>query len=57
MNLDKVSLTAEDHVRVSNIAMGKEERYNVPYTFKPKWDIDIFDTPEEKNATHQVKIA
>jgi hypothetical protein len=32
-------------------------RYNIPVTFKPKWNINVFNEEIEKSATAQVKIA
>lgn len=31
-------------------------RFNIPYTYNPKWDVNIFDEPVEKPAGFKVKI-
>lgn len=33
-----------------------KSRFNIPFTYQPKWDINIFDEPEEKEANYKVKI-
>lgn len=33
-----------------------DNRFNIPYKYSPNWDINTFGEPEEKNATHSVKI-
>ena len=30
--------------------------FNIPRTYKPKWDVNVFDEPEEKGAAVNVKI-
>lgn len=31
-------------------------RHNIPFTYDPKWDVNIFDEPIEKTATFKAKI-
>lgn len=30
--------------------------FNIPITYKPKWNVNVFDEPEEKGAVVNVKI-
>ncbi|KDQ09649.1 hypothetical protein BOTBODRAFT_69040 [Botryobasidium botryosum FD-172 SS1] len=55
-NFKHVKLSKEDYERVSSICEEKPVRFNIPYCDALKWDISIFDGPEEKGATHSVKI-
>ena len=36
---------------------GSHLRYNTPVTYKPKWNINIFDENVEKSAGATVKVA
>jgi len=55
-NFQQIELSDEDWKAVADIGKGDYTRFNIPYRYKPKWDISIFDEPEEKEATVQVKI-
>ncbi|KAF9222468.1 Aldo/keto reductase [Gyrodon lividus] len=57
-NFKQVELSKEDYEKVSSIGVGNANlRYNIPVTYKPKWDINIFDEEIEKSAAKQVRIA
>lgn len=56
-NFKQAELSEEDYKRVSSIGVGNVRRYNIPVTFKPKWNINVFNEEIEKSATAQVKIA
>ncbi|PYH87320.1 Aldo/keto reductase [Aspergillus uvarum CBS 121591] len=52
-NFKSVTLTDEE---ISNVeSLGKDrKRYNIPYSYyKPRWDINIFNEPEEKAASRR----
>ncbi|KAK4051780.1 hypothetical protein OIO90_004604 [Microbotryomycetes sp. JL221] len=34
----------------------KNKRYNVPYGYKPRWDINVFEEAEEKSAKNAIKV-
>lgn len=38
--------------------LGEEKaiRFNIPYKYKPRWDISVFDEEEEKEASERVRI-
>ncbi|KAH7910036.1 NADP-dependent oxidoreductase domain-containing protein [Hygrophoropsis aurantiaca] len=55
-NFQQVELSKEDYEKVSAIIGPKARRYNTPVTYKPKWNINLFDEEVEKTATHTVKI-
>jgi len=56
-NFKQVELSKEDYELVSEIGKGNYTRFNTPYGYSPKWDINLFDEPLEKPATNKVKIA
>ncbi|MBW0553807.1 hypothetical protein O181_093522 [Austropuccinia psidii MF-1] len=56
-NFQQVELSDEDYEKISKLAEKKITRFNVPITYSPKWDINVFDGEQEKQATHKVKIA
>ncbi|EPT02531.1 hypothetical protein FOMPIDRAFT_1022863 [Fomitopsis schrenkii] len=54
-NFKQVSLSEEDFKKL--VALGKDHvRFNVPYTYSPQWDINIWNEPSEQSATHKPKI-
>ncbi|KAF9012606.1 NADP-dependent oxidoreductase domain-containing protein [Cyathus striatus] len=55
-NFKQVALSEEDYKQVSSIGVNNHTRFNIPYGYKPKWDINLFGEPEEKDASVQVKI-
>ncbi|SGY25296.1 BQ5605_C018g08599 [Microbotryum silenes-dioicae] len=55
-NLKQITLTEEQIEQINKLGEEKYRRFNVPYKYKPTWDINTFDEDEEKSATHQVKI-
>ncbi|KAF8845974.1 hypothetical protein BDN67DRAFT_1006479 [Paxillus ammoniavirescens] len=56
-NFKQVELSEQDYEKVSSIGIGNVRRYNIPETYKQKWNIDIFGEEIEKSAAVQVKIA
>ncbi|KAF9494130.1 Aldo/keto reductase [Pleurotus eryngii] len=55
-NFKQIELSKEDYEAVSAVGKDNHTRFNIPYTYKPKWDINVFDEPIEKQATNTVKI-
>lgn len=58
-NYEQIKLTEEEYNLVSSIPKeaGGPQRFFLPFaSFKSKWDINIFDDPAEKDATHQIKV-
>ncbi|KAG5635650.1 hypothetical protein H0H81_010520 [Sphagnurus paluster] len=65
-NFKQVELSQEDYDKISAIGHGNytrpstnavwDDRFNIPFTYKPKWDVNIFDEPVEKDAAFKVKI-
>ncbi|PWY96924.1 hypothetical protein BCV70DRAFT_228886 [Testicularia cyperi] len=55
-NFAQITLSDDDYKKVSSLVeeIGKV-RFNVPYTYAPQWDIDVFGEDVEKPATHSVK--
>ncbi|WFD01253.1 D/L-glyceraldehyde reductase [Malassezia yamatoensis] len=58
-NYEQIKLDDEEYQHVSDLCKDNDGpiRYFVPFVeMKPRWDIDVFHDPSEKDATHQVKI-
>ncbi|KAI5891164.1 Aldo/keto reductase [Schizophyllum commune H4-8] len=53
-NFRDTTLTEEEFQAISQVGLKEPIRYNVPFNYKVKWDINIFDTEDEKKATHKV---
>ncbi|KAL4263967.1 NADP-dependent oxidoreductase domain superfamily protein [Pleurotus pulmonarius] len=53
-NFKQIELSKEDYEAVSAVGKDNYTRFNIPYTYKPMWDINIFDEPIEKQATNKV---
>ncbi|KAJ7099346.1 NADP-dependent oxidoreductase domain-containing protein [Mycena belliarum] len=56
-NFKQISLSKEDYEKITALGKGRHVRYNIPFRYTPKWDIVLFDEPEEAGATNKVKIA
>ena len=39
---------------ITELGKNNPVRYNTPYLYHPQWDIDVFDSPEEKGASVKV---
>ncbi|KAG7091286.1 hypothetical protein E1B28_010334 [Marasmius oreades] len=50
-NFQQVELSQEDFEVISAIGKNNHTRFNIPFGYTPKWDVNIFDEPEEKPAT------
>ncbi|KAG5642206.1 hypothetical protein DXG03_003397 [Asterophora parasitica] len=55
-NFKQVELSEEDYQKISAIGHDNYTRFNIPFTYKPKWDVNIFDEPIEKQAAFSAKI-
>ncbi|KAH9813157.1 NADP-dependent oxidoreductase domain-containing protein [Melampsora americana] len=55
-NFKQVDLSDEDYETLNKLGEKKVIRFNVPMTYTPKWDINVFNSEVEKSATHQIKI-
>jgi L-glyceraldehyde reductase len=54
-NFEQIELTKDEFETLSAIGK-KKHRFNIPYNFKPSWDIKVFSESEEANATNDVNI-
>jgi L-glyceraldehyde reductase len=52
--LDDIEITDEEFEEIAEVGRKNPIRYNVPFLYTPKWDIDVFDTPEEEKASRKV---
>ncbi|KAF8885992.1 NADP-dependent oxidoreductase domain-containing protein [Infundibulicybe gibba] len=55
-NFVQVELSAAEMQLVGSLVDEGRVRFNIPYTYQPKWDISIFDEEIEKGATFGVKV-
>lgn len=54
-NFQEVDLDQEDIDRLNKIG-DEKHRFNIPFTYNPNWNIDIFGDEREKGATTQVVL-
>ncbi|KAJ1023175.1 hypothetical protein NDA16_003328 [Ustilago loliicola] len=56
-NFDQIELKDEDYETVTSLykELGKV-RFNIPYTYTPQWDVNVFGEDSEKAATQTVKL-
>lgn len=47
-------ISQEDFDEIDAIGRANQVRGNIPIVYSPKWDIDVFGTPEEKGASRKV---
>jgi L-glyceraldehyde reductase len=56
-NFKEVELSEDDFQKVEEIGKKEPRRFNIPYIAnKPRWPVNIFGEPEEKDAPHKVII-
>ncbi|TFY51219.1 hypothetical protein EVJ58_g10681 [Rhodofomes roseus] len=55
-NFKQVSLSEEDYQKLVSLGKRDPTRFNMPYTYAPNWDINIFNNPAEQAATHKPKV-
>ncbi|KZO92311.1 Aldo/keto reductase [Calocera viscosa TUFC12733] len=55
-NFAQVDLSAEDVALINAIGKKQYLRFNIPYNFNPRVNVNLFGEPAEKDAKHQVKI-
>ncbi|KAK7408522.1 mitochondrial glycerol dehydrogenase Gld1 [Neonectria punicea] len=52
-NFQEVELD-DEAVKALNKLGETPQRFNIPLTYNPKWDINVFNDEKEKTATHQI---
>ncbi|KAH7067845.1 aldehyde reductase 1 [Paraphoma chrysanthemicola] len=56
-NFKEVELSKEDFEKIESIGKKEPRRFNIPYVAnKPRWPVNIFGEPEEKDAPHKVIV-
>ncbi|KAF1832497.1 Aldo/keto reductase [Decorospora gaudefroyi] len=56
-NFKEIELSEADFQKIEEIGKKEPRRFNIPYTAnKPRWPVNIFNEPEEKEAKHQVIV-
>lgn len=51
-NFDDLELSAKEFEAISKVGRENPVRYNIPYLYKPRWDIDVFGTSYCTQATN-----
>jgi len=56
-NFEEIELSKEDFEKIEEIGKKEPRRFNIPYIAnKPRWPVNIFGEPEEKDAPHKVIV-
>ncbi|KAM3535239.1 hypothetical protein MY4038_001480 [Beauveria bassiana] len=55
-NFQEVDLDQEDIDRLNKIGKDDKHRFNIPYTYNPSWNVNIFGDDREKAATTEVVL-
>lgn len=56
-NFKEIELSKEDFEKIEQIGKDERRRFNIPYVAnKPRWPVNIFGEPEEKEAPHKVIV-
>lgn len=56
-NFKEIELSKEDFEKIEEIGKKEPRRFNIPYIAnKPRWPVNIFGEPEEKDAPHKVVV-
>lgn len=55
-NFKQIELSKEDYEEITKLGQTQHTRFNIPYNYSPRWDINIFNEPEEEKASNKVKI-
>ncbi|OCH92070.1 Aldo/keto reductase [Obba rivulosa] len=55
-NFQLIELPPQEFEKISSLGKGRHVRFNMPITYAPYWDINIFGEEPEKKATHTVRI-
>ncbi|KAA1078028.1 hypothetical protein PGT21_027089 [Puccinia graminis f. sp. tritici] len=53
-NFKQVKLSEEDFNKITELGKNKTVRYNVPVTYEPKWNVNVFNTEAEKSCAHGI---
>ncbi|KNG50843.1 Aldo/keto reductase [Stemphylium lycopersici] len=56
-NFKEVELSEDDFQKIEEIGKKEPRRFNIPYIAnKPRWPVNIFNEPEEKDAPHKIIV-
>ncbi|KAK7044132.1 hypothetical protein VNI00_007849 [Paramarasmius palmivorus] len=54
-NFKQITLPEDALKKISNLPRTQGRmRYNIPFVYNPRWDINVFDEPEEQGASRSV---
>ncbi|PVF96762.1 Aldo/keto reductase [Serendipita vermifera] len=56
-NFQQVELSQEDIEALNALSKDGHTRFNIPHHYTPRWDINIFDEPEEQTASNKPLVA
>ncbi|ORY77275.1 NADPH-dependent aldehyde reductase [Leucosporidium creatinivorum] len=54
-NYEQITLS-DEHIKEISKLGEKYHRFNIPFDYRPQWDIDVFGEKSEAGATNKVKI-
>jgi len=55
-NFKQIEISDEEFEKINELGKNKTIRYNVPVTYKPKWNVNVFNTEAEKACAHSIKL-
>lgn len=55
-NFKEIELSDEEFEKISELGKKTTIRYNVPVTYEPKWNVNVFNTEAEKACAHSIKL-
>ncbi|EEB91522.1 hypothetical protein MPER_10102 [Moniliophthora perniciosa FA553] len=54
-NFSQITLPQDALKKITDLPRGQGRmRYNIPFVYDPRWDINVFNEPEEQNASRTV---
>jgi L-glyceraldehyde reductase len=56
-NFKQIHFSKEDYEAITAFGRKNHTRFNIPQTYQLRWDVNVFNEPEEKNSEYQVKLA
>jgi len=55
-NFKQVQLDQKDYDKITEFGRENYTRFHIPRLYKPCWDINVFDEPEEKDSEYQINL-
>ena len=55
-NFEQITLSKEDYEKISEIGKNNHVRFNIPFTYSPKWSINLFDEVVERESQTDYRV-